>query len=245
MSKIQVGDVFVSNDGSICTVVDYRRATEVFVRFDGYDQAVMFEAGNLRKGRFRNPYQPTIYGVGFIGDGPYQSKIGRKSAPAYISWCKMLDRCYSQKYQSASPTYVGCYVNSDWHNFQNFADWYHQQPNSGTDGYHLDKDLIVFGNKEYGDRFCSFVPAEINLLKIHERSKNDLPVGVTRHWRGYRARVSVDGKLIGLGTYPTPELAFYAYKRAKEENIKRMADIYKDVLDPRIYENLIRAEVEI
>ena len=48
-----------------------------------------------------------------------------------------------------------------------------------------------------------------------------------------------------LGYYITAEEAFYAYKQAKEAHIKEVANKWKDQIDIRVYEALMKYEVEI
>lgn len=50
------------------------------------------------------------------------------------------------------PTYLGCSVSKEFEDFQFFANWCHAQIGYGIDGYEIDKDLLVFGNKEYHSR---------------------------------------------------------------------------------------------
>lgn len=45
--------------------------------------------------------------------------------------------------------------------------------------------------------------------------------------------------------FKTPELAFQAYKQAKEAFIKQQAEKWKDRIDIRAYEALLRYEVLI
>ena len=46
--------------------------------------------------------------------------------------------------------------------------------------YHLDKDILVKGNKVYSPETCCFVPQEINsLLVTSVRSRGDQPIGVS------------------------------------------------------------------
>ena len=48
-----------------------------------------------------------------------------------------------------------------------------------------------------------------------------------------------------MGFYCTPEEAFYAYKQAKEDYIKEVANKWKDQIDPRVYEALMNWTIEI
>ncbi|WP_278467981.1 hypothetical protein [Veillonella parvula] len=47
------------------------------------------------------------------------------------------------------------------------------------------------------------------------------------------------------GLHNTPEEAFNVYKKAKENNIKLVADYYKDQIPSKLYEAMYRYEVEI
>lgn len=80
----------------------------------------------------------------------------------------MIERCYDPKYQDRSPTYIGCSVDNEWLNFQNFAEWLtnHDYYNLG---YDLDKDLLTKGSKIYSPLHCSLIPSEINVAIITER----------------------------------------------------------------------------
>jgi hypothetical protein len=61
----------------------------------------------------------------------------------------------------------------------------------------------------------------------------------------YVARAAINGKEKRIGQYNTPEEAFQAYKVAKEEWIKEVANKYKDKLEPRVYDALMKYEVEM
>ena len=113
------------------------------------------------------------------------------------------------------------------------------------DKLELDKDILIKGNKIYSPNNCIFVPKIINsLFSSHDRRDN-LPIGVKKQDKGYMARIRIDGKLKYLGYYETPEKAFYVYKEAKEKEIKRVADLYKDKIPQKLYEAMYNYEVEI
>ena len=106
--------------------------------------------------------KPTVHGVG-INDAGYKVSKSLKSAkrgtkewlcPFYSTWCSMLNRCYSKKYQENKPTYAGCSVCDEWLTFSNFKRWMETQDYKGM---HLDKDILNPGNKTYSPENCLFL----------------------------------------------------------------------------------------
>lgn len=241
--KIEVGDEFTINEGGRVVVVEYGGCSNVLVKhLDDYGHEMVVEVGHLRAGKVKNPYHPSVHGVGFVGVGEYKPSEGRKNTKEYSTWNSMFARCYCPKLHEKYPTYVGCSVDKRWHNFQVFAKWFNEQHRA--DDWQLDKDLIEEGNKIYTPELCRFIPQDLNkLLTDSGRTRGDLPQGVTRDGSGYRAQLNVDGTRLYLGTYPTETHAFAVYKKAKEENIRRMANIYKDEICPLIFEALMIYEV--
>ena len=167
-----------------------------------------------------------ICGVG-INDSCYIVKpiINGKQfrCPYYSRWENMLVRCYSNKFKSRCPTYVGCSVLDEWLVFSNFKVWMEKQDWKGK---HLDKDILIQGNKIYSPETCLFVSCKINLLLInHKARRGNHPQGVcfNKTTKKYRAGVRVDGVLRFLGVFDTSELAYNAYKAAKYNIIKGVA----------------------
>ncbi|WP_461533448.1 hypothetical protein [Sinomicrobium sp.] len=247
MGKINVGDVFPTNQGGTVVVLEFNRFSDIVVQHqDSHGHIARVQGGHLCAGRVRNPYFPSVSGVGYVGFGEYNVKEGGKDSPAYTCWVNMLKRCYCEKVKQKHPTYKDCYAVEEWHNFQNFAEWYYSQPNANKKGFHLDKDLRVLGNKVYGPDTCSLVPHAVNcLLTNTEWSGEGLPKGVKKRPSGYQARLLVNNKLKSLGVYKTKEDAYFAYKKAKEEYVKSIAEKYKSVLDVQVYDNLLKWTHEI
>jgi hypothetical protein len=54
------------------------------------------------------------------------------------------------------------------------------------------------------------------------------------------AILGIKGKSVHLGTFNTEIEAFQAYKTAKEAYIKEVANRWKDKIDPRVYEALMK-----
>ena len=63
----------------------------------------------------------------------------------------------------------------------------------------------------------------------------------------YKAAYDRNGKSTLIGQFDTPEHAFLAYKKAKEEYIKEVAQEYYNSgkIDKKVYEALLRYQIEI
>ena len=179
-----------------------------------------------------------IYGKGLKGNGV--AKVNGKNTKAYSTWGSMLQRCYAPKYLSRCPTYIGCSVCDAWLFFPTFNAWFDE---NYVEGWELDKDLLVTGNREYGPDTSCFVPHSINVLFIDSgRARGEYPIGVSFHKRSgkFRARLKIDGKLKHLGYFDNPEDAHDAYLIAKKANIIRMANEWKEKISDKLYIALIK-----
>ena len=158
---------------------------------------------------------------------------------AYNKWRQMIKRCGNHKY----PTYIDCTICNEWHTFSNYEKWHNEHY---IDGYSLDKDILVKHNKIYSPNTCCFVPKEINNLLIKcQNMRGKYPIGVKKSQRGgFSAQINM-GKRVHLGYFKTEEEAFQAYKKAKEAWIKEVANKWKDQLEPKVYDALMKYEVEI
>ncbi len=176
----------------------------------------------------------------------YNKTVNRVATPAYARWKGMFDRCVNR--YNKWPAYVGCKVSGNFLDFQFFAHWCHQQ--IGFDkSWDLDKDLLIKGNKEYNENTCIFLPPELNLLLTKNQiNRGEFPIGVCRVSKStsrYRAMVKMKGRKIQLGSFNNTTDAFLCYKYWKEAYIKVTAEEYKELIDPRAYEALLKYEVHI
>ena len=125
----------------------------------------------------------------------------------------------------------------------------HKQIGFGNEGWQLDKDLLVKGNKVYSESTCVFIPAEVNtLLTKRTASRGEHLIGVYWHKtnKAFKAQVSKNkGTQEYLGSFKTEIEAFNAYKQAKESFVKEQAEKYKSQIDPRAYNALMNYEVGI
>ncbi len=188
-------------------------------------------------------FKITVQGIGYIGIGPAIGWKNGKNTKVYQTWRDMIRRCYSEKTQATRQTYENCSVDEYWHSFQNFAKWYNE---NYVEGYQLDKDILIKGNKIYSSDKCLFVPKIINtLFTKSNKSRGDVPIGVTKQGNKFIAQCHINGKRIYFGSYTTPEEAFNISKINKEGEIKRIANLYRDTITEQCYQAMINYQVEI
>lgn len=181
-----------------------------------------------------------IYGFG-VNDIEHATLIYPQT---YGLWRNMLRRCYDEKTISKHPTYKGCYACEEWKYFSKFKEWFDEHY---VDGWHLDKDILIKGNKEYSPETCCFVPQEINkLFTKRQLDRGQYPIGIVNTvGKKYLAAISLANTIKNIGLFDTIEDAFEAYKEAKETWIKELADKWKGQLELRVYEAMYNYKVEI
>jgi hypothetical protein len=247
-SLTRIGEKHLTNEGYLIEIYEYLNGKKYNVIFSDGTTLENRDYSNIIKGKVAHPQHPNICGLGFSGKGIHKTSENRAPTKAYSAWKSAFDRCYREKNLVEKPTYRGCTVAIDWHNFQDFGDWF--EINFKPDymkGWCLDKDILFKGNKIYSPQTCAFVPNEINCLFIkNKNSMNCLPIGVSSTPEGrFRARLLRFGREVRLGNYTTPEEAFYAYKFAKESHIKEVAEIWKGLISDKVYEAMCKYKVEI
>lgn len=171
------------------------------------------------------------------------------SQDAYSKWNNMFIRCYNKKYQEKTPSYKGCEVCEEWRNFDNFYKWFKDPQNGYRKDYHLDKDLLVQGNKIYSPETCCFIPQTVNAMmtrgqRIRGKVKS---IGVTFRRGKYIARCNFGHKeATTVGVFDNEQDAFIAYKKAKEGYIKNLADnlFSKGEITEKVYNALLKYDVK-
>ena len=241
------GKVFQTNSSGSLVIDKYVDNKNVHVRFTNTGYRTVVSMGNIKTGMVKDRLKPTVFGVGITGD--ISGKIaGSDEFKEYKLWSKMLQRCYDVKLQEKYTTYVGCSVSENFKYYQHFKKWCHEQTGFNKNGFELDKDLLIKGNKEYSEDTCVFLPHQINsTLTKSDKVRGKYPIGVTYDKKSsqFRAQITICGDHLVIGFYATPEEAFQAYKATKEAYIKEVANKWKAQIDPRAYEALMNYRVEI
>ena len=226
-------------------IIDFKNDSKILIQFEtGGTRWSMYE--RFEKGSVTNP------------DMLIKNKIGAKfkdieDKEIFRIWNAMILRCNGNYIKENRKSYENCRICKEWLDYNNFKEWYKENYYKvDNEIMHLDKDILVKGNKIYSPETCIFVPNSINtLFTKRQNDRGKYPIGVTYNKRNnkYLARcneyILTDKKRVNLGYRNTQEEAFELYKIEKEKYIKQVADYYKDKIPQRLYDAMYRYEVEI
>lgn len=183
-----------------------------------------------------------IYGVG-INDADYAVKpiiSGKQQlCPYYKVWKSMICRAFSAKYQDEYPTYAECSVVDEWIRFSVFKEWMLTQ---NWEGKHLDKDILINGNKVYGPDSCVFVSPSINnLMSSCEARRGLCPKGVSfNKASGMYVSYCNDHKIRKhLGYFDTANKAENAYLLFKSGVIRKIANEHEASKNKKLKDALL------
>lgn len=157
----EVGFIHLTNNCGKLKIINYISSRKVLIEFIETGYRTVVQKDSIRKGKIKDPYALTVYGVGFVGEG-YTSRDKNGHTKAYETWHSMMARCYNKEHQQYD-NYGGrgVSVHHDWHNFQNFAKWFYENYEKGKE---LDKDKL--SGKSHGDiyseHWCCFITPQEN-----------------------------------------------------------------------------------
>ena len=102
-----VGNVCKSKSSGDFKIVKYNDAHNVEIQFlkTGFKTVVRLD--HIRNGNVKDPYSPSVYGVGMLGT-KYLTTINGVNTKEYDLWVHMLQRCYSDSFKKKRPTYEDC-----------------------------------------------------------------------------------------------------------------------------------------
>ena len=241
------GSVFKTKNYGDVVVLEYNNARDVTIKFLNTGNVRKIATSELKKGEIRDNEAFPVYKVGVM-DIPNELKRGQPNPREYSIWNGVRQRCYNENIRHLTPSYQEAEMSENFKRYSYFKDWCNKQIGFDQDGWQLDKDILIKGNKIYSEDNCCFVPPEINTLILKaDRIRGKYPIGVYEDKQAgkFKVRISVEGKQKHVGRYYCEKEAFYAYKVAKEQYIKEVANKWKGQIDPRVYEALMNYEVEI
>jgi hypothetical protein len=174
-----------------------------------------------------------VAGIG-INDCDFSAK-----SKCYRTWKSILERTSHDKCSSA---YENVSVCEEWKHYSNFKKWYER---FHVSGFAIDKDLLSCKNhKTYSPKTCCFLPRIINnVIKTYYNHKH---VGIKVLKNGkFKVKLNRNSKAYDIGCFDNYKDASFAYKQAKEQYIKELAEKYfkEGSITEEAYNALIKYEV--
>ena len=240
------GKVFLSNENGYYQIVLANNIERMKAIFLTTNTEVWVSADQVDNGTVFDRYFPTVCGVVYLGEYSTLDKDGN-TTKEYTAWGCMVDRCYGNKELEA---YKYCIVSEEFHNASYFKDWYNKQVGAHREDFYLDKDILSGECKVYAEDTCVLVPQEVNSFFVkhnNKKVKSNLPTGVMfnpKHTsRPFTAMYSGHGGEKHETYHDNKWSAFLAYKQAKENRAKELAEKWRGQIDNRVYEKLINYKV--
>lgn len=241
--KDRTGEKHITKQGYEIEIIEYFGSSNCTIKFDNGITLYNVHYTNLNRGEVGNPLHKSFYNIGYIGIGRYKTSKNGKPTKIYSVWRNVMTRGFCIKFKENNPSYKDVSVCEEWHNFQNFAQWFED---NYIEGFHLDKDILVKGNKIYSPETCCFVPQEINSFVLKcEKSRGDFPIGVSKNSNTFTVSIRIKNKRVRFRKFTTVEQAFSCYKFHKELEFKRVADNWKGLISDKTYNALYNYQVEI
>lgn len=228
--------------GCVCTdrygdkyeVISAESSENILIRYIKYGNVESTKAPNIRSGFVSNRMRKTICGVGYIGVGNFRPVVDGEKTLAYIKWHSMLSRCYSEQKSQSTIKSGLCYrearVSEEWHNFQNFAEWFNSEISKITcadEVICLDKDILS-ASKTYSKETCLLVPYKINIA-VQLGSKKEFELAHVYYCskrNKYCAGITKDGKLT-RGRFQNKQEAIDFYFKEKSAYLLELINRYK------------------
>lgn len=229
----------INKHGTVMKIIRYGNSHDVDIEFENGYICKNTTYANFKNKTLKSPKCKTVYNIGYLdGAIPIENKI------AYMHWKNMMVRCYDVNYKNKKHKYINCIVDSEWHSFNNFLNWFNENfYNIYNEVMHLDKDVLG-DSLIYSKNNCIFLPQRLNILFQNEYlKKSNLPKGISINNKKYRVRVN-NYTSINVGNYKDINEAISNYNIVKENVIKTEVEKYKKLLPYKIYNILINYKIK-
>ena len=235
---MKIGEIRYNKLGTPMRIVEIRSNEDITIEFlDLHNMKKKTTYSNFKNGGIKNPYDRSLKGVGYLGEGEYMTGRSPYDRRVFGIWIGMIDRCYNENIREKYKAYSDCLICDEWQCYQNFRRWYDKEfYNVGTERMHIDKDILYKNNRVYSPNTCLLVPQRINMLFMHKPNKYGLPNGIQPTDSG-KYYSKYNGKTIG--TFDTVEEAAIAHDKEKKKAVIEVANEYKDKIPDKVYQALI------
>ena len=175
IDKYAIGNKFINNEGHEFEIIDkYKDYRTVKFSKTGFVKNVGIK--EIRNKSVRDYMEKTVFGVGALGDISNENRSSKEYKTIYSRWYKMLERCYNEdcnRYDNYGRK--GVYVCDKWLIFKNYIDDLRRKENydnliKNPKKWHIDKDILVEGNKVYSNNTTLIVESSKNTEERNTRN---------------------------------------------------------------------------
>ena len=218
-------------------IIINKRAKYKIKLLDTYMYECVCDLKEIKNGSIKNPYHPSVHGIGYIGVGDYKVRVNGIINKEYECWRNMLKRAYDTKYHIAYPTYKNVTVCKEWLNFQTFAKFYNEKYPKNIKGitFEIDKDVLQNNveNKIYSPETVIFLPSNVNsfLTNIQKNTSGYTGVSFCKTNNKYKTQISNFGNssIIHLGYFQNPQDASTHYKKARAKQSEKVREYLRSL----------------
>ena len=226
--KIEVGGVWPTYRSVPVKVMRIASHKDITVRFqDALSYTTSVSSSTLRSGHIKNPYQASVWGIGYMGVGEHTTTTSKL---AYDRWKKMLETSVKGGKYSVCPA---------WLNFQKFAAWLYSQENY-RDKNVLDKSVLNPNSREYNPESCTLLPRAVHSTVLVE---DNMDILLNPDTERYELYFYVSGARRMFGSYLSRQQAQAFYPIEKKKLVCAAARHYKSRLTHEAYNALMRWEL--
>lgn len=168
---------------------------------------------HFKSGGITSPYELSVKGIGYLGEGNYNSVEYKKE---HTTFKEMMKKCSDE----------GFTVDPFFWDFQNFCSWcqfsYYEIANERMEFL---EDIFNISSKHFHPYTSVFVPQRIKIL-MKSTINISIPGEENKSGKTYRVQCMINDKRSYLGSFGNRRDALLAWKLAKEDEIKRVANEY-------------------
>lgn len=151
-------------------------------------------------------------------------------------WDNMIGRTTNGRYEC----YDEVEVCEEWKDFSNYYEWFKDNWVDYDGRVDVDKDLIDKNSKIYSPETCCIIPHEINIgIRIADSAESRGTVNWDKRRQAYKVRLNVYTRHINTQRRKYKD-ALDLYFKKKDEFVKAMAEDFKDIIDKRAYDALMK-----
>ena len=87
LGKTRIGEVSYTKYGTKAIIIQYFGRNDIVIRFeDGFQHTCHTTYHRFKNGNIKNPYDKTVYGIGYVGVGKYKTQINGVNTKEYNCW---------------------------------------------------------------------------------------------------------------------------------------------------------------